>query len=322
MFKPLLSPNNSPMDTLDYFDRIGRALPVLCSPKLDGIRCIVKPDLEYSISSNLVIDAPKSVGLRCKSRKFLDLPSLQLQDMFSSYEDLDGEIIVGEETDYDVYNRTQSHVMSEDKPHPDMKFRVFDYADEGWAWAPFIERLSFLREYLTILNSPQVTLVEHTLCNSIEELLAYEEKQLILGYEGIMIRDPNGIYKHNRGTWNEGIIFKLKRFADSEGTIIGFVEQMTNTNEKVRDELGNAKRSESKDGLVPAGTLGKFIVQTPEWGALEIPCGKLTHLERKHVWDNRNQYENAILKFRFFPYGIKDKPRLPRFVGWRSPMDI
>jgi len=176
MFKPLLSPNNSPMDTPNYFERIERALPLLGSPKLDGIRCVVKPDVEHDINVALEVVGEVEGKLRCKSRKFLDLPSSQLQEMFSHYEDLDGEIIAGNETDHDVYNRTQSYVMSEDKVHPDLKFRIFDYADEKWAMAPFEERLSFVNDYLDIIRNPQVTLVKHTLCSTIEEVYAYEEE--------------------------------------------------------------------------------------------------------------------------------------------------
>jgi len=320
MFKPLLSPNNSPMDTPNFFEEL--RFPLLCSPKLDGIRCIVKPSIEHTIGVNLEVESATKGILRCKSRKFIDLPSKQVQELFSSYEDLDGELIVGNETDYDVYNRTQSHIMSEDKPHDQLHFRIFDYADESWAGAPFVERFAFVNDYLGMIKDHRVTTVEHTLCRDLEELLYYETTQLELGYEGIMMRNPQGVYKHNRATWKEGIIYKLKRFSDDEGTVVDFVEQMTNTNEKIRDELGNAKRSESKDGLVPANTLGKLTVSTDKWGILEIPCGKLTHPERKEIWSNRDQYKGAILKFRYFDHGIKDKPRLPRFVGWRSPMDL
>ena len=53
-----------------------------------------------------------------------------------------------------------------------------------------------------------------------------------------MMRNPIAPYKQGRGTFREGIIYKLKRFEDSEAVIIGFVEQMTNQNVLEKDELG------------------------------------------------------------------------------------
>ena len=82
-----------------------------------------------------------------------------------------------------------------------------------------------------------------------------------------MMRDPVGRYKLGRGTFKEGLIYKLKRFADDEAVIIGFKEQMTNNNILEKDELGYAKRSIFKENMIPAGTLGNFIV---DWRELEL----------------------------------------------------
>ena len=323
----MLAPGDDPLKNPNYFE--GLRFPLYCSPKLDGIRCIVKSVIPTEVTSDFeTIQDHSNAAYRCVSRKFLPLPSRQLQEHFSSFYELDGEIIVGEETDFDVYNRTQSYVMSDDKPAVDIKFRVFDCADEEFAQAPFEDRLSLARDQIAYFKSENprlaninVSLVEHTMCEDLEALLAYEDWALQEGYEGIMMRDPLGRYKWNRGTFKEGLIYKLKRFQDDEALIIGFEEANTNTNEKVKDELGNAKRSTAQAGLVPSGTLGKFIVDY-QGLVLEVAPGASSHSQRQKIWDDQERYMGRILTFRHFAKGVKDMPRFPRFVGFRDPRDI
>ena len=88
-----------------------------------------------------------------------------------------------------------------------------------------------------------------------------------------------------------------------------------------RDELGHIKRSSAKGGLVPANTLGKFII---EWNGkqAEIPCGVIKHKQRKEIWDNQKDFLGKLIKVRHFPFGAKDNLRLPRCVGFRDPIDM
>lgn len=276
--------------------------PKLCSPKFDGIRSIVKEG-------------------RCKSRTYIDLPSRQFQEAFSECENADGEFIVGNATDFNVYNRTDSHVMSRDKPAEDISYYVFDDADMTIANMPFEDRLESIKIFVATTNVPGVKFVEHHFCNDLEEMLWYENEQLALGYEGIMMRNPLGIYKHGRATYKQDIIYKLKRFQDTEGVVVGFVEKMLNTNEDIRDNLGGAKRSTAKAGLVPAGTLGKLIVDF-DGDICNVGLGCMKHDEAQFVWNNQELFLGKYAKCRSFGHGVKDKPRHQRFVGWRNLMDM
>ena len=300
-FKPLLAPGEDPKSFPDYFKKL--QYPLFCSPKYDGIRCIIKSGVALSRTGKM-------------------LPSLQVQDEFTikEYMHLDGELIAGNPTDFDVYNRTQSHVMSEDKPG-ELTFFVFDYTANDWLLKPFYERLETTEAMIESYNVANIKLVKHEYVETYEELIAFENKCLEAGFEGVMMRNPVSHYKQGRGTFREGIIYKLKRFEDSEGTIISFQEQMTNQNTLEKDELGYAKRSYSKEGLVPADTLGRFIV---EWNGqeLDIAPGNFTHSERKAIWDNQDKYKGKLLKFRYFNHGIKDKPRFPRAIGFRDEIDL
>jgi DNA ligase-1 len=249
------------------------------------------------------------------------LPSLQVQHEFGLHvrcQNMDGELVAGDPTDYGAYNKTQSHVMSEDKPG-DISFYAFDYIGEDQLYLPYVDRLARLTELCPQQDNLKV--VQQVMVKDLDGLLETEELFLSEGYEGVIMRSPDAPYKQGRGTFREGIIYKLKRFHDAEAVIVGLEEGMTNMNEQERSELGYAKRSQSQDGLFPANTLGRFIVF---FQGQEIPVapGSLGHAERFSVWINREDYIGRLLKFRYFQHGAKDRPRFPRAVGIRSLEDM
>ena len=122
MFRPMLAPSNDPLKYEEYFDEL--KFPLLVSPKYDGIRAIVKNG-------------------QVRSRTFKLIPSLQVQEDFGYLEHFDGELIEGKH-DENVYNRTQSHVMSEDKPG-DVSYHIFDYTPDELLEFPYHERLKQLK---------------------------------------------------------------------------------------------------------------------------------------------------------------------------------
>jgi len=210
--------------------------------------------------------------------------------------------------------------MSEDKPGR-LTYYVFDFTEPSIVHKPFFERCMELNSIALLRELPNVQFVQQKLVENYEELIDYEGKILERGFEGIMMRSPIAHYKMGRATWREGIIYKLKRFQDAEGMVLGLQEQQTNTNVLQTDELGYAKRSYEKAGMVPANTLGKFIV---DFNGIELTVapGQFNHAERKEIWDNQERYIGKYLKFRFMTYGMKDLPRFPRAVGFRDTMDI
>jgi DNA ligase-1 len=298
MFKPMLAPGEDPLSFPDYFKKL--QYPLLCSPKYDGIRCIIK-------------------NKHAMSRSFKILPYYQVQEEFTEFEHFDGEIIEGNATDFDVYNRTQSHVMSEDKPG-NLTYFVFDYTHPEYLNRPFYERLEFLETFLS--TTGQIRMVPHEYIETYDQLVAYEEKCLKEGFEGIMMRNPIGQYKLGRGTFKEGLIYKLKRFKDAEGLIVDILPMMVNNNELQTDELGYAKRSSSKAGLEEGDLAGKYVVFF-EGMHLDIAPGAFTHDERYEMLQNKEKYiGKKHLKFRFFNHGVKDKPRFPRAIGLRETLDL
>jgi DNA ligase-1 len=162
-----------------------------------------------------------------------------------------------------------------------------------------------------------VDIVQQTLVHSAEDLIVLYEQFLNEGFEGLIARSIDGPYKSNRSTWKQGWMLKYKPLADAEGKVIGFTELMRNKNEKLVDELGFAKRSSHKDGMVPGGTMGNIILMTKEWGKIHVGVG-FTAEQRQTIWDNHGIFLDKQVTFKYMPYGMKDKPRHPIFKAFRE----
>ena len=92
-------------------------------------------------------------------------------------------------------------------------------------------------------------------------------------------------------------------------------------NELKYDELGFAKRSDSKENKTPSGMAGQYIVSF-EGMELIIAPGHFKHHERVEHLRNKAEYIGRMLKFRYFNKGVKDLPRFPRAIGFRSKIDV
>jgi hypothetical protein len=302
--RPILCPIDDPQKNPKFFEFF--QYPIWVSPKIDGIRGLT----------------PRMFGVQ--SRTDIKLPSQQVQERFGRYQGLDGELTAGApHNTVGIYNMTQSHVMSDDKPASILEYHVFDCILEDVIQKMYYERYEALKKLVRTFGNPDIKVVEQTEVESLEELLAYEQVQLANGYEGIIARSPVGVYKNGRCTMREANMFKVKRFKDLEGVIVGFYEAMTNTNEKQESELGYTKRSTAKEGMVPAGTLGGFLVDFQDGSPVErVGCGAFTHPERQHIWNNRELFLGKLLKVRRFDHGAKERSRQARAIGFRSRMDL
>lgn len=298
-FKPMLA-SPADLDNLT-FPRFG-------SPKIDGIRA-------------------SNVDGRLLSRTLKEIPNRHVYNMFNQnkFKWLDGELIAGDPTSPTCYRDTVSVVMSDDKPADDVTWHVFDYwADPTLAYA---SRLTLLKCKLEELNHPHIKLVPHVLLAAREEvdeqdgLDAYEAAQVALGYEGIMINDPAAPYKFGRATTKGGELLKVKRFLDSEAEVIGVEEEMFNGNDAETNELGRTKRSTAKAGLVGKDSMGALIVRDLKT-KVEFNIGTgFTAADRVWWWDwflkQNVKTPKPIVKYKYFPVGVKDKPRHPVYLGLR-----
>lgn len=277
--------------------------PTLVSPKLDGVRA-------------LIVDGV------VMSRNMKPIPNHHVQDVLGHPElnGLDGELIVGSPTEKDVFRKTMSGVMSMEG-EPDVRLFAFDSYRAPGGFQERNELVGSISRVARELGLP-VEFVPHVLVRTHEELLTYEEEQLSLGYEGVMLRDPEGPYKHGRSTVRQGWLLALKRFVDAEAEIIGIEEQMENLNAATLDELGRTKRSSHADGLIPAGKMGSLRVRLLESG-VEFRVGTgFSDWERHEIWLRSDEFLGKIIKVKYQQIGMKDKPRIPSFAGFRDPIDL
>lgn len=282
--------------------------PVIVSPKLDGIRCVTLP------------------GLGAVSRTLKPIANTWIRDTLS-HEDvvnLDGEIIVGKASSETAFRSTESAVMKHGGT-PAFEYHVFD--DISKPELPFSQRLQRLNNRPG-LRPDWFKTVPQVMIHDEKELYAIEEKYLKQGYEGVMLRDPQGPYKFGRSTVNQGILLKLKRFVDMEGTIVGFGELEHNANEAKKNALGRTERSTAKEGLVGRDMLGTFAVQaikTKETAMFVKPFNVGTGFdlaERKDFWKRQNELKGKIVKIKYQKLGSQDAPRFPVFLGFRHPDDM
>jgi DNA ligase-1 len=279
-------------------DEASIPFPILASPKLDGIRAIVKDEALLS-------------------RKLLEIPNRHVFGQLSrkEFHGLDGELIVGSSTAANSYTATMSGVMSEGGA-PLVTFWVFDRWDLSSVYTYRRDRLPSRME----LDGVVIKRLKHELINSLEELQIYEQHVLSRGYEGVMLRDPQGRYKFGRSTAREFALMKLKRFEDSEAEIIGIVEQKHNANEATINALGRMKRSSHKANKIPKGTTGALECRDLKTRVtFEIGTG-MDDAIRAKFWEDPPI--GRIAKYKFQPTGVKNKPRFPVFLGLRDPRDL
>lgn len=292
-FKPLLSAK------ADKEDLHRLTYPLLASPKLDGIRAVV-------LNGQLV------------SRTLKPIPNNFIRNALShpGFEGLDGELIVGEPTDPNIYLKTNSAVMSVDG-EPDFTYFVFDMHNVA---APFSDRLAKLSEARH--NGCAISVLGHVTINNEVELIGYQEWCLQQGYEGVMLRKPSASYKYGRSTLKEQTLVKLKVFDDSEATVLAMTEEMHNANEATTNALGHTERSSHKENKVGKGRMGTLVCRDLETNIdFEIGTG-FTAQQRQELWDQAVDVVGRVVKFKFFSHGVKEKPRHPVFLGFRDPIDM
>jgi DNA ligase-1 len=275
-------------------------LPLIATPKFDGIRCLTFEG-----------GAPMSRNLK-------DIQNDHIRETLTilGIEGFDGELMVPGAEDFGTVS---SAVMCKTGT-PMFEYWVFDVWN---ATGTYVERLQLLATKVQGLPS-FIKFVRPRICNTLGELLEFETECLEDGFEGVITRCPNYKYKFGRSTLNEQGMLKLKRFDDSEAVILGCVEEQANLNPAKTNALGHTERSSAKSGKVGKGTLGKFSVRDLTTGVeFEIGTG-YNALQRKTFWEERELMPGKIVKYKYQPAGAKEggKPRFPGFIAFRHKDDM
>lgn len=292
--KPLLAGN---------FDPSKAKFPYIATPKIDGIRFLMVDGVAVS-------------------RTFKPIRNTHIQNLLQQYlpDGIDGELTSG-----DTFQSSTSAVMTIENT-PDFKVWIFDYVNPDWKdIPPYTKRLEDAEWWSLQFYGKEIPfewkfLFGGNVIHNLEELERVENFYLSEGYEGVMLRDPYGTYKFGRSTVNDNILLKVKRFLDDEAELIDIQEKMSNQNPEELDAFGHIKRSASLEGMVPTGVAGTLIVRSKDGMEFGIGSGLNDEL-RVELWNNKEKYLGKLVKYKYFPQGVKELPRHPVFLGFRDPED-
>ena len=191
-----------PMLAKNFEDRLSKIeYPVFVQPKLDGCRAIT--DRGRMISRT----GKEFFGLNHITKMLKSIPFVLDGELYSSFISFE-EII--------------SRVRKSKTVHKDVeviKYCVYDIVDEEMT---FQERLNALKTLFADYkpdSGVSIEFVETYTADSEEEVYNLHNKFVEEGYEGAIVRTPDGKYKVN-GRSND--LLKLKSFDDNEFQVIGF----------------------------------------------------------------------------------------------------
>lgn len=292
---------DKPMKASDYEEAELR-FPYLASFKLDGYRAF-------------------SYQARVRTSSGTPVLNRHTQSLFNGpgFEGLDGELIVGAWNDPNAFWNTSGPVRR-GHDEPDVKWYIFD--DRMHPDKPFHERLNSAKMRVEYFKDPRIICIPHVIVQNLAEMELFERVAVDDGFEGIMLRDPNGRYKYGRSTVKDNLLLKVKRFISEEATITALEEQIENLTTSVADALGRAKKATSKDMQTGTGMVGAFVVESPRWPKpFRISASSLGHKARQHAWENPNDYLLQLARFKYFPHGVVDVPRHGVFEAIRGRED-
>lgn len=189
----------APNDTVEVTNLV---YPVMVQPKLDGFRCV-------SAKGQLLTRSGKLHTNSNLAGYFNTLKS-------ETTKVLDGELYVHGMTFPALSSMLRKDGASLD---PNLKFYVFDSMDiKDWeakaCKVSYETRLRRTREIINdkIADYSKVIDMPNDFCDTPKEVIDLYKQYLKKGYEGAMIRDPNGLYLWKKVGVKSGNVLKLKPF--------------------------------------------------------------------------------------------------------------
>lgn len=286
--KPMLGANKAPdLQALNY--------PILVGHKLDGIRCLIK-------DGQLLSRTLKPIRNQRLWQKLGPLRELSVARGVI----LDGELFSTDMT----FQEITSVVMSANKEVPDcLDFWGFDIVDEQ---VPFSARLRQLEG----LGQDLFPIVEFWYADGPDKILKAFDDAIDDGYEGLILRAPQGKYKYGRSTLKEQGLLKLKPYETFDARVIGVMPRYINTNVSLTNELGNAFKRRTLDAQTPTDIAAAFVVQMGGHKfKVTIPGDEES---RRHIYHNKDDYIGKWIEFKGMNVGAKDSPRHPVFERFRE----
>ncbi len=299
-----------PMLAEDYVEAKLR-FPMIAQPKIDGVRSL-------NMLGPLTGRSLKQHENRYTTQFFSGEPFIGF----------DGEMAAQSET-HPALCRITSSALSTIKGEPFIQWHLFDYVTVETAKLPYYERYQALANRLRDVTDlypmlkGHLKLIPYIMVQNLEMLNALDETWTDAGYEGTILRHPDGIHKQGRSTVRESGLLRIKRFVDAEAVVVRYEEGNANGNEAQINELGKTFRTTHAANMVPNGQVGTIIAKDVVTGQeISVSPGNMPHDMRAAEWKNREQAAGRVFIYKHFPKGVKDKPRFPTWKSWRAAVDM
>ena len=283
IFKPMLADKVKPKlyDPKSKSKAFKIEFPAYVQPKLDGLRCI-----SYLENGKIILQS--RTGMRFENFDLLRSQLMNLFEILGENVYLDGELytdsIIFEELSGLVRLTTEKTDDLQLEKINSIKYNVFDIYFVNSPNMIYEERKEKVEQLMKVKNIFLIQLVDSTLIHSFEEVDSLHDEFVSNGYEGIMIRDKNGLYEPNK---RSKYLQKYKKFMEEEFKIIDFKEGNG-------DEKGCVIwRCVNKDGK-------EFSVR---------PKG--TREQRREYFKNGSKYVGKKLTVIFQEYEDSGIPRFP-----------
>ena len=223
--------------------------PYIVQPKYDGWRCRAYPSslnpgdyMLLSSEENVIFSVPHILA---------ELKRLRLNA------ELDGELYC-HGMSLEEINSIVSRTVNLHPNFKSMQFHIFDIVNR---------QLSQMQRVILIENlrnlSPWIKVAPFWVCDTLDEVTNAYDSIIKEGYEGIIVRNCEGLYETKRSTW----VMKFKPKKKDQYTIVGYQEEVT------------------KNGI-PKGRLGSLELSSQEGERFSVSAG-LDSLEREHLWSIR-----------------------------------
>ena len=257
--------------------------PCLVQPKLDGVRMLARK-------------TDGKVTMWSRKGKVIDIPdkiNSQLSEMLEEGQCTDGELYVHGWTFQRIIaavkkKRADTDLLEYhiyDSPHSQLSFemRLPQKGLGSIAFPPYCQSWTIIGKNLKFVSTYDV--------EDDEEFDNYEKMFIQDGYEGMMVRNQNSLYKFKHRSYD---LQKVKRFIDSEFKIIG-----------------------GEDGSGREAGLIVWQCVTNDGLAFNVrPKG--SHAERAEIFKNFKDYIGKYLTVRYQEFTDDGRPRFPVGIAVRD----
>ena len=252
-----------PMLAQDYLKHWKKMVfPCYVQPKVDGIRCIAT-----KVNDEIVFTTRRG-----KEIQSIDHLKPKLQSVME-----EGEVIDGELYRHDMsFQDLTSSIRKQKENDPNIEYHVYDLVSEQG----YERRYERLKEIVSWMDS-HIYLLETNQIFDESEIRTYHDYYISNGYEGLIIRNPQGGYEKNKRSYK---LLKFKDFDDHEFRIVDVVE---------------GKKQQ-----------GIFVCETEDQQTFNVRT-RGTDEYREYILQSPDEFIGKMLTVRFFGYSVDGIPRFP-----------